>query len=56
MILYGSTQKEGKGVCSVMIPGFLRAGLGFCGVGWTLMVKLHGVVIIPFVHKAMQFL
>lgn len=54
MILYGSTQKEGKG--SVTIPGFLRAGLGFCGVGWTLMVKLHGVVTIPFVHKAMQFL
>jgi len=47
---------EGKGVSSVMIPGFLTAILGFCSVYRALIVKLHGTVIIPFVHKAIQSL
>lgn len=38
-------------MCSVIISGFL--GAEFCGVGRALILKLHGVVIIPFVHKAM---
>lgn len=42
-----------------MIPGFLGTRLGFCGVGRTLIIKLHesynSMVVIPLVYKQYSF-
>lgn len=39
-----------------MFPVFLTAGLDFCSVDRALIVKIGGMVMIPFVHKAIQSL